>query len=75
MAAAVLLLASTPVAWAQSNDANERQIAANKTATAAAHATFEAQNAGAIARHGAAEPTQTQVHENGQRSSASTETT
>jgi hypothetical protein len=47
--------------WAQSSadQQNERQIAANRTATAAARATFEAQNAGAIARHGAAEPTQT----------------
>jgi hypothetical protein len=53
------VLATPAAAWAQSNDANERQIAANKTATAAAHATFEAQNAGAITRHGAAEPTQT----------------
>jgi hypothetical protein len=38
---------------------NVAVILANRTATAAARATFEAQNAGAIARHGAAEPTQT----------------
>jgi hypothetical protein len=60
VAGALLLLATTSSALAHSPSTdNERQIAANKTATAATHATFEAQNAGAIARRGAAEPTST----------------
>jgi type VI secretion system secreted protein VgrG len=57
-----MLVASAPsvTAWSQSNGAeNERQIAAQRTAVVVRHATFEAVNAAAIARHGAAELPQT----------------
>jgi hypothetical protein len=56
-----LTLGAAMPAWADSSadQANATAIAASRTATAAAKATFDTENTAAIARHGAVEPTST----------------